>query len=231
MALTIGNVIITNDIINNFVSQVKNVILNGANHKSNIPYLQNYQCVPTNVLGDINSVPNPSVNDIGGTNNSINALKIYNSLVEVTHILTRVGTWSFNLYLSTDSGKRLVGSTNGTALFETSYIKTLNPEVDLSGVIKDNVISVDSINKLLDSCLTSWENTSRHHEYNEVTYCHSSCHSDCHNDCHNSCDECHDNSCHDSGGNSSCHTNCHCSCYGNAVEGCHNCHTDVSCFI
>lgn len=214
MALKVGDTIITTDIINKFVRDVKNKILSGANHSGNIPYASGYLCVPTEILGNIHDIPEPH---IGNPGEPVTALSIYNAVVNVTRILTRVGTWNYQRYLQTDSGYNLTLDQSGKALFTNAYIRTL-PRVPDSGVKSGSRITVSSINDLMTACFNAWQNTSKHHNYKRDNYCHSSCHNSCHSSCHN------ESSCHSSSGGG-----CHYDCYGNDHGGWnHPCHTDDS---
>jgi len=193
MALAVKDKIQTTDIITKFTNDVKRIILNGAYHSGNIPFCGSYQCIPTEMLGNIDALPDPK--NVGTEGNQITAQNIYNALVEVTQILTCVGTFSYVRRLQTDSGYQVTGTLSGKALFKPEYAKAL-PTVQNTEVLPGHAITVHSINQLVGNCLTAWNNATKYHYPKTVDYCHSSCHSNCHSDCHS---DCHTHACYMNG--------------------------------
>lgn len=204
MGVVIGTKIIPSDIVNLFITKVKNRIISGCNDINNKPYLDGHQCVPSNILGNLNEIEDPV---IGSTNGRINAEELYDALVNTTHVLTRVGTWQYNIYLKTDGGRRLKKSKNGTAFYTIDKIRDLSP-VSNPNVKSGNKITANDIIELMNSCYVAWNTTSKYHHYDEYQYCHSSCHGSCH-------------------GNCNCNAT-HIDCYNNmgGAGGCDTCHTD-----
>lgn len=180
MAMTVDTVITTGVINNDFISQVKNTILSGVNHSGNVPMDGSYEMVPASILGALSSVPNPSV---GVKDGAISASQIYNNLVEVTRILTRVGTWTYTRTYNTNGNISVQHSGSGRALFNSNYIKSL-PAVANGGVALDGIISIRSINTLFANLLAAWRSANKHNNVKRVDLCHSRCHSNCHSDCH-----------------------------------------------
>lgn len=184
MALVVKDKIQTNAIITKFVNDVKNIILSGVYHSGNIPYCNGYQCVPTELLGNIDALPNP---DVGTDTNGVSAQNIYDALVQVTQILTCVGTFSYVRRQQGDNNTYTVtGQMDGTVLFKPEKAVALGT-VQNTEVIKGKPITVSSISNLIQNCLTAWRNTSKYHYVKTDDYCHSSCHSNCYYDCHDNC--------------------------------------------
>ena len=66
MALVVKDKIQTGGIIAKFANDVKAVVLNGAYHSKNIPFCGSYQCIPTEMLGNIDALPEPkNIGNIG----------------------------------------------------------------------------------------------------------------------------------------------------------------------
>lgn len=199
MAIASGQKILYADIINRFVSDVTQVVLQAPIVHSgnvvtyNVPRTGAVPVVPVNLLGHLSEIPTPSI--VGGApGNRVNAKELYDAMVYVTTILTRVGTYQFDVYFGTDSGYHRVNSVGGKALFNASYMRTL-PAVGNGGVAKGNKITAQNLIALFQNCLSAWQNTDRHHNIHSARYCHSSCHSSCHSYCHTNVDchvDCHD---------------------------------------
>lgn len=206
MAVSTGQKILDADIINRFITDVTNVILaNPLVHSGNVvtkyvPQNGNVPVVPVSLLGHTSEIPKPVI--VGaGPGKRVNAKELYDAMVYVTHVLTRVGTYEFNVYYRTDGGSRKVSTTTGKALYTADYIRTLSP-VGTNGLVKGNKITAQTIITLLQSCVSAWMNTKRYHSVSARTYCHSSCWGDCHSyiACHVDCFD-------ESGGGLNCHTN------------------------
>lgn len=174
------NPITTGAINSDFITQIKNVILNGANHSGNVPMDGSYEMVPSSILAALSSVPDPSV---GFKDGPISASQIYNNLVEVTRILTRVGTWSYTRTYRTNTTVEVQASGSGKALFNSSYIRTL-PSVANAGVAVDSVMSVSSLNRFLANLLSAWNSANKYHHVTQLDLCHSDCHNVCHSNCY-----------------------------------------------
>lgn len=189
MAMNQGNQIQTSSIIEKFTNDVKNTILSGAYHAGNIPYCQGYQCVPTAMLGNVDSIQSPE--GVGTAGNKITASQVYTALIDVTTALTRVGSFSFVRRIQYrdqygSSGYRITGQLSGKALFSDEYIKTLNP-VEHNDLDASKPVTVKVINDLIAACLTAWQGTVRHNYTYTDDYCHENCHSNCHYNCHSNC--------------------------------------------
>ena len=139
MALVVKDKIQTGGIIAKFANDVKAVVLNGAYHSKNIPFCGSYQCIPTEMLGNIDALPEPK--NIGTEGNKISAQNIYDALVDVTQTLTCVGTFSYVRRLQTDSGYQVTGSLSGKVLFTPEYAKTL-PTVQNTDVIPGRPVKI-----------------------------------------------------------------------------------------
>lgn len=184
MGYASNNNITTGDICNAFTNQVYDVILNGAADINNVPRDGGYVCIQTARLGNKNTLPRPSIPAAGG--DTINALQIYENLVSITTVLTRVGTWSYLRTYGVNKGTRVDCQRSGKALFNESYIRTLI-KPDNTTVLTNQVISIAGLNALFAALLRAWNGTNKHHNNIHHSFCHSNCHSDCHSDCHNDC--------------------------------------------
>lgn len=184
MGYVSGNAITTGDICNAFTNQVYNVILNGAVDINSVPMDGGYVCIQSNRLGNKNTLPKPTIPAVSG--NAINALQIYQNLVSITTVLTRVGTWSYLRTYGVNKGTRTDCSKSGKALYNESYIRTLkNP--NNTTVLSGQTISIAGLNSLFSDLMRAWNSTDKHHNSIHVSLCHSNCHSDCYSDCHNDC--------------------------------------------
>ena len=184
--------VISGTINNKFKEAVIDKILEDAVDISNPPTVTYknvvYTCIQDGLLGDKKDLPSYEAIDSGTI---ITAMDLYNKLVEIVHVLTRVGTYSYILrYKSTDDGKVSYSNKKtaaGKALFNDSYIKTLatvtNP------IASNEVIQASTMNTLMSNLLKAWNNTSKHANTKTDTLCHTNCHNDCHNNC-NANDNC-----------------------------------------
>lgn len=184
MGYASNNNITSGDICDAFTNQVYNVILNGAVDVNSVPRDGGYVCIQTERLGNKNTLPRPSIPAKSG--NTINALQIYENLVSITTILTRVGTWSYLRTYGVNNGRRTDCQRSGKALFNESYIRTLSRPNNFT-VLTNRVISISGLNALFAALLSAYNNTDKHHNSIHHALCHSNCHSNCHSDCHNDC--------------------------------------------
>jgi len=180
MAITTNDIITIDDIHNGFTELVMNTILENAYDIDNVPMDGSYYCIQPDRLGSKASLPTPNAG-LKGT--GISAINLYNNLVALTTVLTRVGTFSYVRTYQINRTVHTQFTLSGKALFTESYIKTLSA-VTNDDVVSGKVISSAGINNLFANLLAAWTNTEKHH--NEITnnLCHSNCHSNCHSDCH-----------------------------------------------
>ena len=190
--ITSGNVVTIKTINDVFTETVVDVILNNAYDINNAPVDKysgkTYKCIQDGRLGDKNDLP---VVNAGISGTIVTAMELYNNLVSMTTILTRVGTFTYvRRYRSSNDGVdsyTTQKTVKGKALFNDSYIKTLKSFTN--PVTSNSIISADTINTLIANLLTAWKDTNRHANSKTVTLCHTDCHTDCHNDC-NANDDC-----------------------------------------
>lgn len=184
MAISSNSPIIPSEINSGFSNAVIATILSGAYDINNVPRDGIYECIQSSRLGNRNSIPTPNV---GSSGEIISAAKLYNDLVSITTVLTRVGTFSYVRTYQYNYTTTTVFSASGKALFTADYIRSLaavsNPDIST-----DKVISANNINVLFANLLTAWNNTSKHHNVITNATCHSDCHSDCYSDCYSDCD-------------------------------------------
>lgn len=184
MAINSKEIVAINDITNGFTNTVMNVILANAYDINNVPMDGSYYCIEPDRLGNIQNLPKPN---IGAKNTLVSAINIYNNLVALTTVLTRVGTFSYVRTYGVNSSRRTDYTLSGKALFNASYVKTL-ANVPNDGVLSDKVITSADINTLFANLLSSWSNTAKHHNSISNNLCHSNCHNNCHSDCNNDSD-------------------------------------------
>ena len=173
-----------------FNTNVINAVKANTYHLNNIPTCVGYQCVPSNIMDRLDSLP--TLHEVGVVDGKIEAKSVVDAMVDVTRNLTRVGTFSYVVRMRTtdrygQTGYRTLGSASGKVIFTADYIRELNPPVNPGNVVVDQPITIASINALCAACLSSWNSTSKYHYSNTLTLCHESCHSNCHQDCHRSC--------------------------------------------
>jgi hypothetical protein len=208
----IGSRINHTDIVNSFVNAVVTPILSGAAHSGNPPMKNGYQCVPSRMLDHYNNVTKAPAGLQNSGNNTIDAEFLRDALITIVRNLTRVGTYSWVLYMkylaivngrvegtpqtkpgNYTSGNRLVASQTGKCIFTTAYIReNYNGPTNIHNVSLNNLITADDINNFLTEIYNSWYYSDRHHHNGQVILCHEECHYNCHDDCHGNCN----NSCH-----------------------------------
>lgn len=167
---------------------------------NNPPMDETYYCVPKELLGDINKLPKPNPGIIG---TPISAKTIYNSLVDATKILTRIGTYtytrthktsSYTLPDKSDNVDTIEGLRNktGWVLFNDIYGGTTLASTTANFKSGNIIASVGStgINTLYTNLLAAWNDTKKYnHDYINDT-CHTSCHCytpPCNCNCHSPC--------------------------------------------
>ena len=180
MAIVSKNIININDINTEFTQKVINTILSDAYDINNVPMDGSYYCIEPDKLGNKDSLPTPNV---GSPNTLVSAINIYNNLVSLTTVLTRVGTFSYIRTYQVNSSIQTQYSLSGKALFNTSYIKSL-PAVPSDTIAKGKVINSADINTLFANLLAAWNTAAKHHNTVSTNLCHTNCHSNCHSDCH-----------------------------------------------
>lgn len=168
------------DINDEFVSNIMNTILQGACDVNSVPKDGIYNCIQPERLGNKNNLPKAQFAVKGEI---VSAVNLYNNLVALTTVLTRVGTYSYVRTFKYQDQIVEEYRTSGKALFNDSYIRQLK-EVRNESMKPQSILSANSIKDLFTELLNSWRDTSKHH--NEITneLCHSNCHVDCHSDCH-----------------------------------------------
>lgn len=196
--------LINDNIINNiFIDSMlcrENVKISPAGH----------EVVPTSILDYKASIPNFY---LGSSQAQTSASYIYDSLINLTHWLLKVGTYNYNEYRSCSGlsySRDKEWSSSGRALFTDEYASTnvgtlkLAPMPEDGGVFTTNPITVETLKAIANNCISSWMASKRPIYTNTYNFCHNSCHNNCHNDCHT---DCHSNSssCHSNGGHSNCH--------------------------
>ena len=99
MAFKTGDLISMNDIINGYISNVYNPIIQNAYHYDNQPPKDGvYNLIEPERLGKLSQLQssvNKNLNNMGSNGGLINARTMVNMMVECTRLLTKVGTWSY----------------------------------------------------------------------------------------------------------------------------------------
>ena len=181
MALRVDGRITDSDIADAFNTTVIDTILAGAYHADNIPMDGSYQCIPSNRLGTLSSVQRAQ--NLGPAETVVNAQNLYNELVRLTTLMTRVGTFTWIRTYNTDGVISITGQKSGKALFNTSAVMSLATVSGSHNVKAENIISVVGLNTLLSNLLTAWQNSPHPSSDERLDLCHSRCHSDCYSDC------------------------------------------------
>lgn len=194
---TAGTKITTAAILNDFNTRVINVIKLDAYHSGRLPIEGGYECIPPDMLDNINNIVPPY---IGKAGQKINANDIYNNLVSLTANLTRMGTFSWiRRYKSTIANNStnlnrgvvsyaIRGTLSGKAFFKPTFIRTLQP-VGRYDVNAGNRITAKGINDLIANIFQAWNTTAKYHYPFTETECHYTCHchTNCNCNCNNSC--------------------------------------------
>lgn len=164
---------------------------------------QGKQVVPSNILQSKRNFVVPDVGYSGmkalaGDGN--NGVAVYNSLVALTHLLLKAGTFSYSEYrtctgYSYDSDQHW--SSSGKALFSDSYTiqqlgvsaenAPLSSQPDRNNVLSTRVIRINDIKQLIQNCYNVWNSSRKPHYSNTNTFCHGSCYDDCHDNCNCNC--------------------------------------------
>lgn len=141
MALAQGQKLNPADIIAQYRSIVINKIKSGCYDITNPPVCSGLQAVPSSILGNLQTelydgeVGLSKEKDTAKDNNLID---IYNSLLQVTKYLLRVGTFSYTVYMtrnvwaqgSGQSGNVYYSSMSGKAFFTQAYAQAPNGYTD-----------------------------------------------------------------------------------------------------
>lgn len=182
MAVQAENIVKQSDVAKLFNDVIVETILKDAYHSGNIPMDEQYQCIPTDILGNIDSVERAG--DIGPAETTISASSLYNELVRLTTALTRVGTFTWVRTYNTNGNIEIQNEMSGKALFNTSYIRSLAAVNSDHGIVAESIVRVFNINTLLSNLLAAWENTERYEHNERLDLCHSVCHVVCYSDCY-----------------------------------------------
>lgn len=213
MAIGSNNVISLDDIINGYITNVYNPIINGAYHSGNIPTESIYNCIEPERLGNLSNLSstiNKTLNNVGTKGGTITASALANMMIECTRLLTRVGTWSYvrtyrtsnsryKTYEYDDEGDEscyghfewheksdttsTVSSKSGKALFSDEYIKTLARTPNYKPA-SGAVITASTLNSFFADLLSVWNSTSKYRNSVVINSCHSVCYNACYSDCH-----------------------------------------------
>lgn len=192
MTLAKNNIVLRQDVINKFKSNVIDIVTSGAYSNSNIPQISGqggtFPAVSQSDLGDINEISNITLGS-----GIINGTTIYNIMITVMKNCSRVRNFTSNLYFETDGNKALEKTMTGKAVFKTSlpgvpsgYTRnkdgslTVNPSV--ANNISGNIGNLDRLNTLCNNMLNAWKAAAA----DQMVYNYYSCHSSCHSSCHGS---------------------------------------------
>lgn len=205
MALIQGSDITTESIIDGFQRAVVDNILSGAYHAGNPPMCRGFQCVPVSEMDHINNVN--KVPNVGAEGDIVNADTVLKGLIDITKELTRVGTFTFILYMTVETGgtdyygvetpvvrsRTEIDSMSGKVIFSKARIvQSFGTPSDKHGVQYGNIIKASNLNELFAAIYSQWSTCGLPHYDGEAEICHSSCHSNCHSNCHCNChNDCH----------------------------------------
>lgn len=162
--------------------------------------------VPVDILDYKANIP---LFNLGSPKSKADALYVYNSLVNLTYWLLKVGTYSYSEHRKCSGvgvSQDNIWNDSGIALFTDEYTasnigtRVINPTPADGGVVSTGLLTVDSLKQLATNCVNSWKTSTRPHYSNIYEFCHNSCHSNCHSSCHSDChSNCHGFQCHGNG--------------------------------
>ena len=224
MPILANSDITPNILISRFQANVVTPILSGAYHAGHIPMVRGFQAVPSTImdhLTNVNRVP-----EVGEKPDIVNAVRLLDGLIDLTRNLTRVGTFTFTLWLRNSNsrtnqyGLSYLDGISGKCIFTNAYVRTQfsNPP-NIVGTSFGGTISAGNLNQLFANIFQHWMTTSKHHHVGGAEVCHNNCHYNCHSNCHRNCH----GSCHMWDAGTACHSNCHGACH----TDCHTCHIQV----
>lgn len=181
MAVVSGDKVSGKDVAELFNSVVIDGILDGVYHAGNIPMDGIYQCIPTDILGTLSSIPRAK--DVGPSGTACDAMQLYNELVRFTTALTRVGSFTWVRTYNTNGNIAIQNQMSGRALFSSAYVRSLATVSDDHGIKSENGIKAFDIQTLLSKLIDAWEKSDRYVHNARLDLCHSVCHVVCHSDC------------------------------------------------
>ena len=190
MTLAKNNIVLRQDVINKFKSNVIDIVTSGAYSNSNIPQISGkggtFNAVSQNDLGGINEISNITLGA-----GIINGTTVYDIMIAVMKNCSRVRNFTSNLYFNTNGTSSLEKTITGKAVFKTAlptvlsgYERnkngglTVNPSV--SNNISGNIGNLDRLNTLCTNMLNAWKAAAADRMVYNYYSCHSSCHSSCH---------------------------------------------------
>lgn len=217
--------ITTNAIINDFVLNVINRITANTYDVSTIFRSGNtgVYVVDPAYLDSLRSIPLPNIGYTGmkisayNSDRSITYLSIYNAFMYITKYLLKIGGFKYTEYKLSDHGNLNLLTHSGKAIFSDQVIfdnlhyyninnATLagdNYPASSGGVSEGNKISINSLNTLMNLCVSMWMNSNKVLCTSVKTYCYD----DCHSDCDTYVDNCYSGPCNDPYDNANCYGN------------------------
>lgn len=194
MAFALNNIVVRQDIMNQFISVVRDSVLRGSliSRDNPSPYIDSSYL---GRLSDITSVTSNALGEnlqiIRGPGNSYGS--IYGALTYMTKLLLKVGTWDYlkedkGRYSDSQSGKCIFSDSVVINQFRVSSIASLPINPHSNGVEKFQPITLSSINGLINACLAAYNSS---YKVN-LSVVDSRCHANCHTDV--TTKECHTNS-------------------------------------
>lgn len=185
MAVASEHPVTGKDVAKLFNEVVIDEILDGIYHADNVPMDDIYQCVPTEMLGTLSSIERPE--DLGPSGTGCDAMVLYNELVRLTTILTRVGHFTWVRTYNTNGVIAIQNQMEGDVLLNSSYVRTL-ATVDPDHTVKSEApIQAFSISSLFGKLIDAWAASDRHSEDFRLDLCHSVCHVVCYSNCNCDC--------------------------------------------
>lgn len=202
MAISSGQLININDIINGFMNNVYNPIIANCYDNTYIPSDLHYPMIDSSILGNIEvskaAITN-YLNSIGGSGSTVNAVNIAQFMSLALQVLRKVGTWSYARRYDDNGTYVTKYSSSGKAIFSDEYTSNyigafgdnqlLIGTVPGPGIQSNEMVTASQITNYYTILLQKWNNIIKPRASKTVYTCHTNCHTNCHDNCHsnNSC--------------------------------------------